>query len=79
MKKLGLLIVGAFLLAACDATPGGNKSILPVVHDGNMEQVEAAEAAPVEEEEVIEEEVLVEAEAAPVEATEETPAEEAAE
>lgn len=40
MKKLGLLIVGTFLLAACDATPKGNKSILPVVHDEAVEHVE---------------------------------------
>lgn len=40
MKKLGLLIGVAFLLAACDASPGGNKSILPVVHDEAVEHVE---------------------------------------
>lgn len=40
MKKLGLLIVGAFLLTACDATPKGNKSILPVVHDEAVEHVD---------------------------------------
>jgi len=40
MKKIGLLIGGAFLLAACDASPGGNHDILPVVHDEAVEQVE---------------------------------------
>ena len=40
MKKLGLLIVGAYALVACDATPGGNKSILPVEHDEIMEHVD---------------------------------------
>lgn len=49
MKKLGLLIVGAFLLVACDATPGGNKAILPVVHDGNKEVVEDQNEAAKEE------------------------------
>lgn len=43
MKKLGLLFVGAFLLASCDATPGGNKSIYPVVHDEAVEKVDHAE------------------------------------
>ena len=40
MKKLGLLIGGAFLLAACDASPGGNHGILPVVHDEPVEHIE---------------------------------------
>lgn len=40
MKKLGLLIVGAFLLISCDATPGGNKDVLPVVHDGIKAEVD---------------------------------------
>lgn len=40
MKKLGLLIVGAFLLTACDATPGGNKSIMPVEHEEAVEHVD---------------------------------------
>ena len=40
MKKLGLLIVGAFLWVGCDSTPGGNKVILPVVHDGIKADVE---------------------------------------
>ncbi len=40
MKKLGLLIGGAFILAACDASPGGNRDILPVVHDEPVEHVE---------------------------------------
>ncbi|MDD3771280.1 MAG: hypothetical protein RBT46_03095 [Weeksellaceae bacterium] len=39
MKKLSLLIVGTFLLVACDATPGGNKAILPVVHDTDTTEV----------------------------------------
>lgn len=53
MKKLSLLIVGVFLLVACDATPGGNKAILPVVHD--TENSESAEIETQEEEEIIEE------------------------
>jgi hypothetical protein len=40
MKKLGLLFVGAFILASCDATPGGNQSIYPVVHDEPVEKVD---------------------------------------
>lgn len=40
MKKIGLLLVGAFLMASCDSTPSGNKAILPVEHEGNMEVVE---------------------------------------
>lgn len=40
MKKIGLLIVGAFLLAACDATPKGNRSILPVEHEEAVEHVD---------------------------------------
>ncbi len=40
MKKSGLLIVGTFLLIACDATPGGNKVIMPVEHDEAVEHVE---------------------------------------
>lgn len=40
MKKLGLLIVGAYALVACDATPGGNKSIYPVEYEGHMEQID---------------------------------------
>lgn len=40
MKKLGLLIVGAFLFTACDSTPGGNKGILPLEHDGIAEEVD---------------------------------------
>jgi len=40
MKKIGILIGGAFLLAACDASPGGNHGILPVVHDEPVEHVE---------------------------------------
>lgn len=40
MKNLGLLFVGAFLLASCDATPKGNKSIYPVVHDEPVEKVD---------------------------------------
>lgn len=79
MKKLGLLIVGAFLLAACDATPGGNKAIIPVVHDGNMENVEAAEAAPAEAVEETEAAVQEEPAQAPEATTEETPAAETAE
>lgn len=39
MKQLGLLIVGAFLFVACDATPGGNKGVLPIVHDGHKEEI----------------------------------------
>ena len=39
MKKLGLLIIGGFLLMACDATPKGNKSIMPVEYDEPVEQV----------------------------------------
>lgn len=60
MKQLGLLIVGAFLFVACDATPGGNKGILPIVHDGHKEeivedtQVETAENVLEEVEETIE-------------------------
>lgn len=44
MKKLGLLVAGAFLLTACDATPKGNKSILPVEHDEAVEHVDHHEA-----------------------------------
>lgn len=44
MKKLGLLIVGAFLLTACDATPKGNKSILPVEHDVAVEPIDHHES-----------------------------------
>lgn len=40
MKKLGLLIAALFLLTACNLKPGGNKGILPVTHDGNMEEVD---------------------------------------
>jgi len=40
MKKTGLLIAGAFLLTACDATPGGNRDVLPVVHDEAVEHVD---------------------------------------
>jgi hypothetical protein len=40
MKKIGLLIAGAFLLTACDASPGRNHDILPVVHDQPVEPVE---------------------------------------
>lgn len=40
MKKLGLLIAALFLLTACNIKPGGNKGILPVTHDGNMEEVD---------------------------------------
>lgn len=40
MKNLGLLFVGAFLLASCDATPGGNKAIYPVTHDEPVEKVD---------------------------------------
>lgn len=39
MKKLGLLIAALFLLTACNLKPGGNKGVLPVTHDGNMEEV----------------------------------------
>lgn len=44
MKKLGLLAVGAFMLASCDSTPSGNKAILPVEHEGNMEVVDENQA-----------------------------------
>lgn len=40
MKTFGLLLVGAFILASCDATPKGNKSIYPVVHDEPVEKVD---------------------------------------
>lgn len=40
MKKLGLLIAGTFLVVACDATPKGNRSILPVEHDEAVEHVD---------------------------------------
>ena len=40
MKKLGLLIAGAFILASCDSSPGRNTSIMPVVHDGVAEEVD---------------------------------------
>lgn len=40
MKKLGLLIAGAFILASCDSTPGGNRDVLPVVHDGVAEEMD---------------------------------------
>lgn len=40
MKKLGLLVGAAFLLTACDATPGGNKDIMPVEHDEAVEHVD---------------------------------------
>lgn len=38
MKKLGFLIVGAFLFIACDSTPGGNKDVMPVKHEGVAEE-----------------------------------------
>lgn len=37
MKKLAVLIIGGFLLMACDATPGGNKAIMPVEHEESMD------------------------------------------
>lgn len=40
MKKLAVLIIGGYLLVACDATPGGNKAIMPVEHEESMEQVD---------------------------------------
>lgn len=40
MKKLAVLIIGGFLLMACDATPGGNKAIMPVEHEESMEHVD---------------------------------------
>lgn len=40
MKKSGLLIAALFLLTACNLKPGGNKGILPVTHDENMEEVD---------------------------------------
>lgn len=40
MKKIGLLALGTIILAACDASPGGNKDIMPVVHDEPVEHVE---------------------------------------
>ncbi|MFV0305641.1 MAG: hypothetical protein ACK5IC_09205 [Moheibacter sp.] len=39
MKKIGFLIIGAFLFVACDNKPGGNKDILPVVKEGTVEAV----------------------------------------
>lgn len=59
MKKLGLLIAALFLLTACNLKPGGNKGILPVTHDGNMEEVDqtakAAEEPAAATEEAVEE------------------------
>ncbi|MGB6083573.1 hypothetical protein [Moheibacter sp.] len=43
MKKLGLLIVGAFLFAACDSTPKGNKGVYPVTYDEIAEDVDHSE------------------------------------
>lgn len=62
MKQLGLLIVGAFLFVACDATPGGNKGVLPIVHDGLKEEiVQEAEVETAENDfEVTEQEETVE-------------------
>lgn len=40
MKKLGLLIVGAFFFAACDSTPKGNKGVYPVTYDEIAEDVD---------------------------------------
>lgn len=40
MKKFGLFVIGALLFTACDSTPGGNKDILPVVHDGIEEPMD---------------------------------------
>ncbi|MFA5620693.1 MAG: hypothetical protein WDA08_10355 [Weeksellaceae bacterium] len=40
MKKLGLLIAGVFFLTACDGNSTGNKGILPLEHDGIMEQAD---------------------------------------
>lgn len=40
MKQLGLLIVGAFLFVACNSKPGGNKGILPIVHENEKEAIE---------------------------------------
>jgi len=54
MKKLGLLIAALFLLTACNIKPGGNKGILPVTHDGNMEEVDQTAKA-VEEPAAVEE------------------------
>lgn len=85
MKQLGLLIVGAFLFVACDATPGGNKGVLPIVHDGHKEEIvdetqvetaennleEAVEETTENVEEVIEETTSEEVNTEEVEATEE--------
>lgn len=43
MKKLTLLAIGAYVLIACDATPKGNKVILPVEHDEAVEKVDLSE------------------------------------
>jgi len=40
MTKSAVLIIGVFLLAACDATPKGNKSIMPVEHEESVEHVD---------------------------------------
>ncbi|HUH34838.1 MAG TPA: hypothetical protein VL022_03320 [Moheibacter sp.] len=56
MKQLGLLIVGAFLFVACDSKPGGNKGILPIVHENEKEVVEQAPAT----EESLENDTIVE-------------------
>ena len=40
MKNLGIIIVAAFLMASCDSTPGRNKDVLPVVHDGVAEEMD---------------------------------------
>lgn len=77
MKQLGLLIVGAFLLVACDITPGGNKGILPITHDTDKEEL--VEATPVEETEEVVEEETVEADANEEATAEEAVSEEAEE
>jgi len=36
MKKLAVLAIASYLFVACDATPGGNKVVLPVVHEEHI-------------------------------------------
>lgn len=48
MKKIGFLFAITFVLAACDSKPGGNKGILPVTHDGNIEEIDLSAQQPEE-------------------------------
>lgn len=36
MKKITFLAIASYLLVSCDFTPGGNKGVLPVVHEESI-------------------------------------------